>query len=149
MSNFLTEDDYKGFISHHELTVITTDEEGRLSNEAVRKKAENSAISKIIHQIGGRYDTQAIFSTTGNERDDTIIEYTIYYTAKTLYSKSAKKIVPDDIYENYEEAKDFFNDIGKGVVNAIGLPLLPQDSSESLSEHIRFGHTTESGTDGY
>ena len=140
MSTFLTKDDYKGIISSHELEVITTDEENILTNEAVRKKAENFAISKISKLIGSKYDTQAIYSTIGEHRDNTIIEYTIYYTLNMLYGKQAKKNVPEDIYDSYNEAKDFFTGIFEGEMTAIGLPLLPDDSEDSEDSH-RFGNS--------
>lgn len=138
MNTFLTKDDYKGIITSDELEVITTDNEGELTNEQVRKKTENLAISKITKLIGERHDTNVIFSSTEQDRDDTIIEYTIYYTLYILHGSIAKKNVPEDRYEQYREARDFFKEVFEGNKTIPGLPLL-SEGDNNLNEVYRFG----------
>ena len=134
MSRFLEKTDYKQFIDNDELEIITTDEEGSLTSNQIREQVEDTAQSKIIKWIGEIHDTNTIFSTTGDTRDKTMIEYMIYFVLYILYARKAKKNVPEDRYDQYKEAFDMFKAVFKGEKTIKGLPLL--DDTQKNESHV-------------
>lgn len=128
MTRFLEKRDYKQFIGSDELETITTDDEGELTNDEIREQAEDTAQSKIEKWIGEVHDTELIYNTRGDERDKTMIEYTIYFTLYILYTKGSKKNVPEDRYDQYKEAFDMFKAVFEGDKTIKGLPLLSDDT---------------------
>lgn len=129
---FIQKSDYFTYISEEELDVIS-------GNDLNRQKAEKSAITKISHVLSRQFDTETIFNKEGDDRDTTILEYTIYYALYILFGKIAKSKVPDDRYAQYMEAKDFFQAASKDEINTN----LPRKQTilgdKEGSPSIRFG----------
>lgn len=137
---FLTDQDYKAFISDEELAVITG------ADLNIRRQAETQAISKIKHLLSRQYDVEDIFSQAGTNRDATIVEYTIYFTLYILYTRIAKEKVPDDRYMQYKEAKDFFELLANDKINS-NLPRKQDVLGNEDSPAIRFGSEKKLGYD--
>ncbi|HAI77083.1 MAG TPA: hypothetical protein DCM08_12635 [Microscillaceae bacterium] len=127
---FLTLEDYHAIIDSQELSHLAP-------TDAIRLKAEKMAIQKIKKQISRQYDAEAVFSAIGDERDDTIVEYTIYYVLYILYNRIAKVKVPDDRFEQYTEARAFFENIRKDEIDADLPRKTPPEQQDSPI--IRFG----------
>lgn len=107
---FLKAEDFEALLTAGEFETLTG------GNEATWRTAEAMAVSKIKHMIGARYDTDAMFTAQAAERDPTLVEYTAYFTLYILYTRIAKQKVPDDRYEQYREARDFFNALARGEI---------------------------------
>lgn len=129
---FLQDTDYESIISEEELGVICGGDINK------RRKAETSAITKIRHRLSKQFDCDAIFDATGADRDETIIEYVIYYAIYILYSRIAKEKVPADRYMQYDEAREFFNLIADNKINS-NLPRLKDVLGTEETPAIRFG----------
>ena len=129
---FIQDSDYSDIINNEELAVITA------NNPNNRKSAETKAISKISHVLSRQYDTNAIFSAQGADRDATIIEYVIYYTLYILFGRIAKDKVPADRYEQYAEAREFFRMCAEDDINT-NLPRKQTILGQEESPAIRFG----------
>lgn len=140
----ITRDDYEQFISDEELDVITK------QSSAIRKKAEKSAIRKVKLLLSRQYDTDTIFAQVGNNRHDTIVEWTIYLTLYILYQRSSKDKVPDDRYEQYKEAMEGLKKIAKDKINTEGLPLkLDPETGQTIGDSVITGNVQERTDDYY
>lgn len=124
---FLTITDYEAIIETSELNVLTG------NSDVTRLKAETMAINKVKHLIGTKYDIDVIFDEDG-ERDETVIEYVIYYALYILFTKIAKVKVPADRYAQYREASDFF----KSVANDTIQTNLPRKAATDDNDFIDF-----------
>jgi IS30 family transposase len=129
---FLEDADYEDIINNEELATITN------GDVNIRRKAEKKAISKISHLLSRQFDTEAIFSETGQNRDVTIVEYTIYFTLYILFTRIAKEKVPDDRYEQYKEAREFFEMLATDKINS-NLARKTTVLGNEESPAIRFG----------
>lgn len=125
---FITDEDYNSIIDSQELIVITD------NSLSTRQLAESQAISKIKHLLSGKFDTDAIFDAVGDDRDITVVEYTIYYTLYILFTKIAKVKVPADRYAQYREASDFFKAVGSDLIQSN----LPRKTATADNDFIDF-----------
>ncbi len=140
MTAFVFDSDYEDIIGSEELEVITDGDMDNLRN------AERKAISKIKKYLLRKYDVDSLFTAinevdAGDEvndtRDITLVEYTIYFTLYTLFTKIAKRNVPEDRYEQYKEARDFFKDVQQDMITP-GWPLkIDETTGEASSPGIR------------
>lgn len=125
---FLIASDYDAIITTDELNVLTG------SSEATRQKAETFAESKVKHLLSNNYDTAAIFGATGSDRDNTVIEYMVYYTLYILYTKISKSKTPDDRYAQYQEAKKFFEGVAADKIATT----LPRKTATETEDYVDF-----------
>lgn len=115
---FIHTADYEPIIDTEELEVITG------GDVAVRQQAENKAVEKARKFLLRQYDVDDLFTaideadvgTASDTRDLTLVEYSIYFTLYILYTRIAKRNVPEDRYEQYKEARQFFMDVQRDLV---------------------------------
>lgn len=135
---FIHTADYDGIIDSEELDVITGENPSQLAD------AEKKAISKVKKYLLRKYDVETLFmavddSVLGTEddvRDETLVEYCIYFALYILFTKISKRNVPEDRYEQYKEARDFFKDVQQDMITP-GWPLLLDDDGETKSPGVR------------
>lgn len=135
---FIHTADYADIIDSEELDVITG------PDLAVLASAERKAVSKVKKYLLRKYDTDALFEAiedadVGGEadtRDTTLVEYCIYFTLYILYTRIAKRNVPEDRYEQYKEAREFFKDVQQDMITP-GWPLLQDEEGETKSSGVR------------
>jgi len=135
---FLHASDYEGIITTEELDVLTGEDPTKLAN------AERKAISKVKKFLLRKYKVDQLFApvsdsvagTDGDSRDETLVEYTIYFALYILFGRIAKRKVPDDRYEQYREAREFFKDIQQDMTTP-DWPLKLDENGETLSPGIR------------
>lgn len=145
---FIHIEDYPDIIDSEELTVITRPTDAEIMNgetsDSLRAKAERKAVSKVKKYLLRKYDVDTLFQAietaeVGGEndtRDITLVEYCIYFTLYILYTRIAKKNVPEDRYEQYKEARDFFKDVQQDMVTP-GWPLLTDGNGETQNPGVR------------
>ncbi|WP_420581952.1 hypothetical protein [Reichenbachiella sp.] len=143
---FIHTADYADIINTEELDVISN------SNADTIASAEKKAISKVKKYLLRKYDTDTLFTaiddtdvgTTNDTRDITLVEYCIYFTLYILYTRIAKRNVPEDRYEQYKEARDFFKDVQQDMITP-GWPLLLNADGETESPGVRMwsGHSDD------
>lgn len=135
---FIHAADYADIINAEELNVISGGVPANITS------AERKAISKVKKYLLRKYDVDTLFAeiddtdvgTVNDTRDITLVEYCIYFTLYILYTSIAKRNVPEDRYEQYKEAKDFFNDVKLDMITP-GWPLLLNDEGDAESPGIR------------
>jgi hypothetical protein len=135
MTAFVFDSDYEDIIGAEELEVITDGDTANL------RQAERKATAKIKKYLLRKYDVDALFmaineADAGDEendtRDITLVEYTIYFTLYILFTKIAKRNVPEDRYEQYKEARDFFKDVQQDMITP-GWPLKVNETTGEVS----------------
>lgn len=85
-------------------------------------------IYRVLQSTQNNTITDAAYFKAEDPRDPTIVEYSIYFTLYILFGSIAKRNVPEDRFEQYNEAKAFFNDIKNDKITP-GLPILLDESS--------------------
>lgn len=108
-------------------------------------QAERFAISQIRKYIGGRYDCDALFSATADQRDDYIIMITIDITLYHLWAKKAPKSVPEHRKERYSDALDWLTNVGSGSMPTD----LPQLSTTDYAGDVRITSRYQPNTNKY
>jgi hypothetical protein len=134
MIGFVFDSDYEDIISSEELEVVTDSD-----NEKLRQ-AERKATEKIKKYLLRKYDVDTLFTAINEEdagtendtRDITLVEYTIYFTLYMLFTRIAKRNVPEDRYEQYKEARDFFKDVQMDMITP-GWPLKMNETTGEVS----------------
>lgn len=120
---FLTEDDYI-VASSDALNILQQSTEDR------REKAEKMACEEIAGYLRSRYDTNKLFSASGEERNSVIVMYvcdvTLYHLVSWLPNKMGREVRKD----RYERAIKWLNDVQSGRISP-DLPTCTGDNGET------------------
>ena len=123
---FFNEDDYKVVIGENALKVIS-----QVSVEN-RARAEDEAIEEISSYLRPKYDTNAIFSAEGNQRNSIIVMYicdiALYHMAASLPQKMGTEIRK----ERYERAIKWLEGVQAGKI----VPELPLATDEVTGDTL-------------
>ncbi|MPM00632.1 hypothetical protein SDC9_46860 [bioreactor metagenome] len=130
--SFLTDDDYEAGIRTEFLTAITR------NNPAIRASAENAAISEMRSYLNNRYDADAIFSATGDNRSQIIVMLCRDIALYHMHAVVNPNVVPDIRKDRYDEAIDWLKQVSRLKINP-DLPLLSTDTKN----YIRYGSNTK------
>lgn len=122
---FITEEDYRVVIGEQALKVIS-----QVTPEN-HENAESEAIEEISGYLRPKYDTEAIFSAEGAERNKLIVMYTcdcaLYHMAASLPQKMGMEIRK----ERYERAIKWLEAVQSGKI-VPELPAATDDDGESI-----------------
>ena len=117
---FINDEDYRVVIGEQALKVIS-----QISDDN-RANAEEEAIEEISSYLRPKYDTEALFSAEGNERNKLIVMYTcdiaLYHMAASLPQKMGTEIRK----ERYDRAIKWL----EGVQAGKNVPDLPVSTDE-------------------
>lgn len=117
---FINDEDYRVVIGEQALKVIS-----QISDDN-RANAEEEAIEEISSYLRPKYDTDALFSAEGNERNKLIVMYTcdiaLYHMAASLPQKMGTEIRK----ERYDRAIKWL----EGVQAGKNVPDLPVSTDE-------------------
>lgn len=118
---FVTDNDFTGKIRKEILDLL-----GEFSNTQI-EIAENVALAQVRQYIGHRYDCDAIFDATGDDRDAFMIDLVLTVLIYKLYvSKTGMKDIPTHRKEDYGDVMTWLTEVGNGTRNA-SLPSLITD----------------------
>ena len=106
---FIQEEDYEVQVRQEIIQLL----DGSQERSAIIK-SERMAIDQIKGFIGGRYDVNAIFSASGNDRDYYIVMITIDIALYHLWSKKAPRKIPEYRSERYQDALDWLKKVQEG-----------------------------------
>lgn len=127
---FLTDNDILTSIREVFLDHMTDEDQNIID------KAEASAISKMKSKLSGRFDVDAIFTATDEDRDPLILEYCVAIFLYRLHGRINPRKVPSKVKEQYDEAMEWLKGVMMGKENP-ALPILPDD--ELGSNSARYG----------
>ena len=122
---FISESDYDVQARQEILSLLDTSD-----GNANLGVAERMAVDQIKQYIGGRYDCEAIFSATGDNRDMFIVMITIDIALYHLWSKRAPRKIPELRAQRYQDALDWLKCVGDGTMKS-NLPQLDVDNFKS------------------
>lgn len=112
---FITEEDYRVVIGDAALKAISQSTPENIEN------AEVEAIEEMAGYLRPVYDTEAIFSATGNERNRLIVMYTADIVLYHLNASQPQKMGSEIRKERYERAVKWLEGVQAGKI----IPDLP------------------------
>ena len=94
---FITEEDYNVVCSSRELEIL------QQSDSLTRMRAESAALEEVASYLRTRYNVDAIYATTGDERNSYLVlvcvNISLYYLSQWLPQKMASS-ARESMYEN-------------------------------------------------
>lgn len=120
---FIDKEDYKVVIGDVALKVISQSTPENIEN------AEMEAIEEMSGYLRPVYDTEAIFSATGNERNRLIVMYTADIVLYHLNASQPQKMGSEIRKERYERAIKWLEGVQAGKI----IPDLPTVDAEDGS----------------
>lgn len=107
---FLTDDDYKSLICDDDLDVVIQ------SDGATRDKAELMGIEQMKGFLNQRFDTEAIFSAQGDQRNHLVVMYLVDICLYHLYSNLPNRLGLEQRRTRYEDALKWLRDVANGLI---------------------------------
>lgn len=128
-TNFITVDDYSASIR---LEFVDKAVRG---DDNILEIVENQAISEMKSYLSGRYDVEAIFSATGEDRHDLVLMFAKDIAIYHLCS-IREGLMTQSRIDRYNRAIDWLKDVQKGELVVEGLPRLPEEDQAAKSEYL-------------
>lgn len=129
---FITKEDYKVVVGDAAFKVITQ------ADDESRENAETEAIEEISGYLRPTYDTDAIFSAEGEDRNRLIIMYTcdiaLYHMAASIPQKMGMEIRK----ERYERAIKWLEGVQAGKI-VPDLPAAVDEDGEPTGISLVYG----------
>ena len=107
--------------------------------QAILETIEKKKIAVIKTKLKGRYDTDAIFTATGDSRNYYIIDLLIKLVLYDFVGRNAARKVPKDYKEDYDWAMKTLEKIKAGKETPDGLP--PFVNEDGSTGRIISGNT--------
>ncbi len=123
---FLTQEDYTALIRNEIKDILLEN-----YSESKLQAAEQMAIQQVKNYLSGRYNIDAIFKATDNERNAHIVMVVLDCALYHLYTSTVPKRMPDIRSQRYQDAIDWLKMVGKGEI-AADLPLKQNEQGEEL-----------------
>lgn len=131
---FITSEDYGVEIRNEILALLDPS-----AQQTHLKIAEKMAIDQIKQYLSGRYNTAAIFSARGKNRNMFMVMLTIDCALYHLWSKKAPKKMPEIRAQRYQDALDWLRAAAAGTLEAT-LPETPQEDTDGCGILIESIH---------
>lgn len=114
MGKFIEQEDYNASIHSDILEAVTRGDQRTL------EVCQNRAVQEMRGYMSGRYDCDAIFGATGENRIELVVMYcldiTIYHTLTIHNPQKISQIRKD----RFEEAKTWLQGVRDGIINIEG-----------------------------
>jgi len=137
---FLTEDDYKFLITDDDRDVVEQ------SEETNRTKAEASAIAYFKGYLRGRYDVEALFALTGDNRPAELVLFLMDEVLYTLHSTLPGNMVPEIRQLRKENLDKWLLNIQKGIVQPDFGLITDEDGNTDLGNPVKYGGNKKLGS---
>lgn len=130
MNNFITVNDYDATIHREILDSLLREDAG---SSATIEVCENRAIATVRALISSRYDCDAIFSATGDQRNVIILKVCIDIAIYEIFCQHNPYKMSQIRRDRYEDAMQFLREVRDHQANIDGAPLLPVDTQKDNS----------------
>jgi phage gp36-like protein len=130
MNNFITVNDYDATIHREILDSLLREDAG---SSATIEVCENRAIATVRALISSRYDCDAIFSATGDQRNVIILKVCIDIAVYEIFCQHNPYKMSQIRRDRYEDAMQFLREVRDHQANIDGAPLLPVDTQKDNS----------------
>ena len=136
MDTFITQQDYKVVIGDQALKVVSQVSEDNKAN------AEREAIEDISGYLRPKYDTEAVYSATGDLRNRLIVMYTCDIALYHMAASSPQKMGMDIRKERYERAIKWLEGVQAGKI-VPQLPLAVDEDGELTGGMFAYSSQTQ------
>ena len=129
---FVTDQDYKIVIGEQALKVVS-----QISEEN-RANAETEAIEEVAGYLRPKYDTGAVFSAAGKERNRLVVMYTCDIALYHMTASAPQKMGMEIRKERYERAIKWLEGVQAGKI-VPDLPLAIGENGEPIGIPMVYG----------
>lgn len=136
---YLTENDYKRLIYDEDLEVVEQ------ATESIRQAAEKSAEAYFKGFLRGRYDVDALFELTGDDRNDELIMFMIDEVLFTLHSSLPGNLMPEIRMIRKENVDKWLEKIQKGIIQP-DFPTIDDEDETDQGNPVKHGSNSKLGS---
>lgn len=137
MNNFLSKEELKTVAAMPTIEKITA------GNPFVVEQIIDESISIMRSLLSRHYNTDAIFSATGNARHLTILKYLKDIVIFEIYDRLTRE-ENDVARRRYDTAMQWLNDLNAGTLADSTLPpAVTPEGQDASSGDVRFGSNTQ------
>ena len=126
MQNFISLEDYDASI-HREILDILLRQGTSDYDPQIIEICEDRAISEMKSYLNKKYDCQAIFSQTGENRHPLILMFALDIAIYHIFCQHNPYKMSKIREDRYERATTWLKGVMKGDITVEGAPLLPSD----------------------
>ena len=126
MQNFISLEDYDASI-HREILDSLLRQGTSDYDPQIIEICEDRAVSEMKSYLNKKYDCQAIFSQTGEERHPLILMFALDITIYHIFCQHNPYKMSKIREDRYERAIEWLKGVMKGDITIEGAPLLPSD----------------------
>ena len=126
MQNFISLEDYDASI-HREILDSLLRQGTSDYDPQIIEICEDRAVSEMKSYLNKKYDCQAIFSQTGEERHPLILMFALDITIYHIFCQHNPYKMSKIREDRYERAIEWLKGVMKGDITVEGAPLLPSD----------------------
>lgn len=130
MNNFIQVTDYDATIHREILDSLLREDAG---SSATIEVCENRAIATVRALISSRYDCDAIFSATGDQRNIIILKVCVDIAVYEIFCQHNPYKMSKVREDRYKDAMQFLREVRDHLDNIEGAPLLPTDTQKDNS----------------
>lgn len=129
---FITDEDYKVVIGDQALKVVS-----QVSQEN-RANAETEAMEEIAGYLRPKYNTKAVFSAAGTDRNRLVVMYTCDIALYHMAASTPQKMGMEIRKERYERAVKWLEGVQAGKI-VPDLPLAMDEYGEPIGMPMVYG----------
>ena len=130
MNNFIQITDYDATIHREILDSLLKEEAG---SSATVEVCENRAIATVRSLIGNRYDCDAIFAATGDQRNVIILKVCVDIAVYEIFCQHNPYKMSQIRKDRYDDAMTFLREVRDFDASIDGAPLLPEETQADNS----------------
>ena len=129
---FITDQDYKVVIGEQALKVVSQIRQDNRTN------AETEAIEEVAGYLRPKFDTQAIFTATGNDRNQLVVMYACDIALYHMTASAPQKMGMEIRKERYERAIKWLEGVQAGKI-VPDLPLATDEDGNPVGFPMVYG----------
>lgn len=126
MTTFVSKEEYEPVIISYRLDAVTQQDDDLID------AAEKRAIAFIKSYLSGRFDADAAFAATGDNRNMWLVQMVLDISLYELYRRIAPRKIPEYLQDLYTQHKEWLNGVLSGDINPPGLPLYADQSHKQI-----------------
>lgn len=138
MNNFIQLSDYDATIHREILDSLLRGDAAE--GNAVIEVCENRAVATVRSLIGARYDCDAIFSATGDERNVLVLKVCVDIAVYEIFCQHNPYKMSQVRKDRYDDAMQWLRDVRDFNANIEGAPLLDEESRKDNSRWLIGSH---------
>lgn len=127
MAAFITKEDYDSTLHAEILDALTR------NDETIIEQCENDAIAEMKGYLSARYDVDAIFAKTGNDRNALVLMYAKDIAVYHMFCVHNPYKMSGVRKDRYERAMEWLKGVAQGNLQIADAPLLPSDERRQRS----------------